>query len=760
MYNKKTSLSILLLLSGIFGTFGNENGYTAEPDTVLQIREISVTAIKQGDNLKRDALSSTVIGRSEAEKLNIESVKGVGMLTPNFHMPDYGSRMTSSIYVRGIGARMDQPVVGLNVDNVPFMNKDNFDFNILDIARIEMLRGPQSTLYGRNTMGGLINIYTLSPMNFQGTRAVAEYSSGNSWKIGASHYRKINDRFGFSVSGSYYSTDGFYTNEYNGKKCDWENSGNARVKVVWNPGDVNIQNTLSLSAGKQGGYPYEYVTTGKIAYNDTCFYKRFSISDGLTVKWERGGIKYSSITSYQYLDDNMTLDQDFRPVSYFTLTQKRKEHAVTEDFITKGNYKDYSWLGGLFAFYKGYDMDAPVTFLEDGISNLIEKHRNEINPYYPIRFRERTFPLYSNFQNNTFGIAAYHQSSLKLGNWELTAGLRLDFEHAALSYSSHCSSVYDVLDYYDHAPEEMIVKQTRYLDIKETGDLSQNFLELLPRISAVYNIPTAHTLNVYGSISRGYKAGGYNTQMFSDVLQQKVMEDMGLASRYSVDEIVSYKPESSWNFEIGSHFESADRKLSAEATLFYILVKDQQLTVFPDGLTTGRIMTNAGRSRSFGCELSASYSPVKQLTLKAAYGYTNAKFVKFNNGKRDFSDNYVPYAPQNTIFAGATYGIDINRSWLSRILIDANVRCTGKIYWNEANSIENIATGEEMPFYQPLYALAGCSVSFAGKHYNLKLWGDNITNTKYDTFYFMSIGNSFVQKGRKAVFGATLRINI
>ena len=85
--------------------------------------------------------------------------------------------MTSTIYVRGMGARIDQPVVGFNVDNVPFLNKDGYDFDIEDIDRIEVLRGPQSTLYGRNTMGGLVNVYTLSPMKYQGLRSMLEYGT-------------------------------------------------------------------------------------------------------------------------------------------------------------------------------------------------------------------------------------------------------------------------------------------------------------------------------------------------------------------------------------------------------------------------------------------------------------------------------------------------------------------------------------------------------------------------------------------------------
>ena len=760
MYINKRLFAVALPLLVFASINGNESNDNLASDTTLLINEISITAIKQGDDLKREAVTSTALQLPEIEKLNIESLKGISTLTPNFHMPDYGSRITSSIYVRGIGARMDQPVVGLNIDNVPYMNKDNFDFNISDIAKIEILRGPQSTLYGRNTIGGIINIYTLSPLNYQGIRINAEYSSGNTWKVGASYYTKIKDDLGVSVGGAYNATDGFFTNEYNGKKCDWEKSGNTKAKVVWNPENLYLENTFVLTAGKQGGYPYKLIDTGKIAYNDTCFYKRFSVSDGLTLKWESNDISYSSITSYQYLDDNMTLDQDFRPVSYFTLTQAKREHAVTEDFITKGKYKNYSWLGGLFAFYKGYSMDAPVSFLDDGISNLIEKHRNEINPDYPIRFRDRNFLLNSEFNCRTVGVATYHNSKITLSNWELNAGLRLDFEHARLDYHSYCSTTYDIFDHYNHKPEEMKIYSTRALNIDETGGLSQNFLQLLPKISAIYSIPSFKTFNIYATAAKGYKAGGYNTQMFSDVLQQKVMQDMGLAAKYSVNEIVSYKPEISWNFELGSHFQTDDNKLSAEATLFYIYVKDQQLTVFPDGLTTGRIMTNAGKSRSFGSEVAVSYNPLKSLSLNASYGYTNAKFIKFNNGKEDFSDNYVPYAPQNTIFAGATYSIDLKCSWLNAIILDANVRATGKIYWNEANSIYNVETGKEEAFYQPLYALMGCSVSFKGKNYNLKLWGENITDTEYNTFYFMSVGNSFVQRGKKATFGVTLRINI
>lgn len=724
------------------------NQYT-RTDTVLSLNEISVTAIKQGVNLQNEAVASTVIGQRTIERQNIVTVKNISDIVPNFYIPDYGSRMTSSIYVRGIGARIDQPVIGLNVDNVPLLNKDNYDFDLLDIERIEMLRGPQSTLFGRNTMGGLINIYTLSPINYQGVRILGEYSNGNSYRTGLSYYGKLRHDLGIAVIGSYFSTDGFYKNLYTGKNCDWEQNGSARLKLQWHPGkNLKIENVFSFTLSRQGGYPYSYVETGDINYNDTCFYKRTGISDGLTVNFKINGITLSSITSFQYINDNMTLDQDFLPVSYFTLTQARKESAVTQDFILRSNEKKkYKWLAGLFAFYKHTDMDAPVTFKDDGIKNLIESKRNEANPDYPIEWDSREFLLNSSFDNPNFGIAAYHQSSLYLGKWTLTAGIRFDFEQSCLNYHSMCNGGYttyyfpekDIREVYNHQP----------VDINEKGNLTKSFSEILPKFSVLYRLPLENPSNIYASIAKGYKAGGFNTQMFSDVLQQKLMKIMGIGAQYDIDDVVGYKPEKSWTYEVGAHIECYDRNIQTDISVFYISCTDQQLTVFPDGTTTGRIMTNAGKTRSAGAEVSIKVRPLKRLQFSMSYGHTNAKFVKFNNGKTDHSGKYIPYAPQNTMFIGANYFLPINHSWLNYITFNVNLKGIGKIYWNEANNE-----------IQPFYTLIGGSILLEHQNYSLDLWVQNITDKKFNTFYFVSMGNAFVQRGKPIRFGATLRINI
>lgn len=720
---------------------------TTTADT-LSLQEVTVTAIKQGTDIRSLAISASQIGRKAVERNGIAGTKSAADMVPNIYIPDYGSRMTSTIYVRGLGTRIDQPALGLNIDNVPVMCKENYDFDMMDISKVEMLRGPQSTIFGRNTMAGVMNIYTLSPLSYAGTRALLEYGSHNSYKLGASHYAKLASGFGISLNILHGSTDGEFRNHYNGKNTDWEKQTSARLKTEWMPAsDLFISNILSFSTSRQGGYAYEQQGTGHIAYNDTCFYRRTAILDGLTIKRNFEHFSLSGITSYQYLNDNMTLDQDFTTDPYFTLTQARKEHAVTEDIVARSTSTGvYSWLVGAFGFYRHYNMESPVTFKNVGISELIEKNRNMALSSYPITWDARTFVLGSDFKNDTYGLALYHQSSYKLGNVTFTAGARLDYEHAELKYHSETHTGYTINSL---ATGEKYAHEN--IDINDRGSLSKHFLELLPKFSVTYHIGGDNANSIYLSVAKGSKAGGFNTQMFSDVLQQKLMGIMGLGANYDIDEVVSYKPETAWNYELGGHFEWWNRRISADISAFYLDCRDRQLTVFPDGTTTGRVMANAGKTRSLGAEIAIAITPGQGSTFNLSYGYTNAKFVDYNDGKADYKDKYVPYSPSHTLFAEALHEFSLHShsQWFTSLTVGANVRGTGEIYWNEANDVR-----------QPFYCLLGASATLAGKHYSLELWGRNLTDTKYNTFYFVSIGHTFLQRGHGTSVGATLRINI
>ena len=722
-------------------------------DTVVTVEEIRVTAVKQGLALAERPVAATVFGRDESERRHIAALKNLAQSVPNLHLPDYGSRMTSSIYVRGLGARIDQPVMGLNVDNVPMMNKDAYDFELADIERIEVLRGPQSTLYGRNTMGGVINVYTLSPLSWQGVRLGTEYSSGNSYKFRASLYNAPSERFGFSAAGYYASTDGFFTNLSTGGRCDWEHSAGGRVKLQWRPSQqLGIDNTAAVSVVRQGGYPYAYVgddivengetiiSSGEIRYNDPCSYRRTSVTDGLTIRWAGEGFTIASITSYQYLDDRMDMDNDYLPLSYFTLMQQRREHAVTEDFVIRSHDGGgrYKWLAGAFGFYRHTRMAAPVEFREDGIQRLIVDNvvgNTGITPQFP-----DSFPLESDFTLPTGGAAIYHESEFTAGRWQFRAGLRVDYEHAALRYRSNTT-------------ETCSIGTTVIKPFAISDRLSQSFVEVLPEFSVMLH---AGRCRLWASVAKGYKAGGFNTQMFSEVLQTALMERMHVypSEAYTVDDIVAYKPERSWNYELGAHVESAavdGRFASADISLFYIDCTDQQLTVFPRGAVTGRMMTNAGRTRSYGAEFSGR-AILGRFTATAAYGFADARFVEYlydESKNIDFAGNCIPYAPRHTLSASLVYSVPVGAKWLDAVALRVGTDGAGTIYWNEENTL-----------HQPFYALLDASVRLEHRRWSLELWGRNLTDKRYGVFYFKSVGNEFMQFARPRTFGITFNINI
>ena len=743
-------LFALLTLAG-----GGSGDLAPEPvDTLQNIERVTVVApaAKQNFSLRRQPIASTVLGPAAIERERVLSVKDLTAVVPNFYQPDYGSRMTSSIYVRGFGARIDQPVVGVNVDEIPYLNKNNYDFDLFDIARIEVLRGPQGTLYGRNTIGGQINVYTLSPMGYRGVRASAEYGTGNTVRAKASYYGRPTERFGISVGGYYTRTDGFFDNEYDGSDCDWGHSAGGRVRTVWEPaGGWSVDNVATVASSLEGGYAYclydeAGATVSPVNYNDPNSYERLSVTDGLVIKHEGENVLFSAATGYQYLYDRMRIDNDFTPRSLFTLVQQQREHALTEDIVLRSNddSRRWQWITGAYGFYKRLRMEAPVTFLEDGIGDLILGAANagiqSVMPWAELMIEESAFDIASNFKIPTYGLALYHESSLRAGRWRFTAGLRLDYEASRMDYDNYTSIHYRL---------SPMMPQFKELSMPFAGRERMDFLELLPKFAVNFSTGAGE---LYVAASRGYKAGGFNTQIFSDILQNRLMaammEDMGMPAQpspYNEASATTYKPEYSWNYEAGGHLAFAEGRVRTDFSLFWIECRDQQLTVFPEGTTTGRMMSNAGRSRSRGVEVSLSWNPTTRLGVWGSYGFTDARFVKFDDGEADYAGNVLPYAPRNTVSLGATYRLHVGARMLDDVVVNCSWQGAGKIYWNESNTLS-----------QNFYSQLGASVDLHKGDFTLSLWGRNLTGTDFYTFYFKSVGNSFFSHGKPRQLGLTL----
>ena len=764
------------------GALGLQNVYAEnikanENDTIktYNMGEVIVTSsTKETNNLRTLPGSVSILSPQMISGRQIDALKDISSFVPNLYMPDYGAKLTSAIYIRGIGARSSGQSVGLYVDNVPYLDKSTFDFELTDIQRIEVLRGPQGTLYGRNAMGGIVNIYTISPFDYQGKKLSLSAGSYGQYKVKASHYAKLSETIGFTAAAYYDHSDGFYTNAYDGKKIDKEDNVGGRFKLEgrFNP-NFRASYSLSVDYTDQGAFPYGmFIGTGNtdhkyvnpININDPSSYKRTVIANNLSLEYRNEHVILSSITGHQYFKDDMKMDQDFSPLSIFTLNQKQKQNAFSEELAIKSNTRNnYQWSFGLYGFYDDLHTDGPVDFKEDGIKTVLQPVFDQLKKDHPkmpyLKILDDHLYIPGSFDTPSYGLALYHQSTynnLFTEGLSITAGIRLDYEKQKMDYNSEAKMRMG-FGFVENGPvidiEKLFPIPTTVMD----ASVSQDFWQVLPKISLKYECsPNTFT---YVSVAKGYKTGGYNVQMSADVMQSQMQYDMMSAFKdmmpievkepTPIEEVAAYKPEKSWNYEVGAHLSTPSHKVQADLALFYIDCRDQQLTVFPEGQVTGRLMTNAGRTRSFGGEASLLATLWRNLDLQVAYGYTRATFVKFDTGKADYAGNFIPYAPQHTLYAGASYTLRTGWNWLEYVIFRVAANGAGRIYWNEANT-----------FSQPFYALLEASIRFEHRHWAVDVWGRNLTDTRYDTFYFMSIGNSFLQRGRPRTFGVSLSITL
>ena len=750
-------LSLTLMLSAFAGNA--DTGPDMEMRDTLS-ESIAVSSVKQLLPLEKLASPVTTVYLTEMEYKGLNNPNDLSVFVPNLFMPDYGSSMTSSIYMRGFGSRIDNPVVGFYIDDVPVMNKNSYDLDMMDIRRADFFRGPQGTLYGRNSMCGVLSLNTLSPASFQGYRAELSYGAANEVKARFSAYYRPSETFGFSVLAGYRHSDGLYENAYDGSKCDPSNSLTFRFRLDKTLSDkVYIENSVYSSGIIQGGWPYN---DGRIiSYNDTCSYRRMNFTEAFKLKYSDERFVLNSITSWQFLADEMKLDQDFTPASMFTLKQSQIENAITQEFVLrpaepwKNEWLD--WQGGFFGFFKYNSMSAPVNFKKDGIRELI---LDNINGNIPddigeLHFMEDNFTIGSDFGIATLGTAVYGESYFTWKRWLLTAGVRFDFEWTGMDYAS------DGTVHYMFVPTMSGYRENTTV---YAGSTANSYFEILPKLSLMYDlIPDKNPrtgIKAYGTISKGYKSGGFNTQIFSDILQNKMMvslmNDLGVYLDGGTDfmsaEHTTYKPENSWNFELGMsfHHKSSDGShiLDSDLSVFRINCVNQQVTLFPPGKSTGRMMANVGKSRSCGIEMETSYR-WKHLKTGLSFGYADAVFLDYDDGNNDYSGNRIPYSPEYTAMADLSYEIPVPDCFLRDIVLNMNYRLCGRIWWDDANTLS-----------QPAYGILSANVVFDVNPVKIIFRGENLTGTRYDLFWFRSVGNDFYQSGRPFTWSVGLSFEI
>ena len=763
-----------------------EGSIPADSIQLTELEEVVVGSdLKHFSGIEAQPVSAQKLLMASARKTGRETLKALSQLVPNLYYPEYGSRLTPAIYIRGIGSRSNTPVVGLYVDDVALMEKSSFDFSLTDAERVEVLRGPQSTLYGRNAMGGIIRVFTPSPLQ-EGTQTTIRVGgSTGDWMRNAyaRHSHILTEGLGLSVSAFYRGDAGYNRNDYLDTRSNGSEAGGGKVRLTYTRSPrflLDFQTSAEYS--DEHAYDYENTTNGRIESGMLGRYKRGLLNSSLKLETQQKHFTLSSVTAFQYLKDRMDMDQDYSPADIFLLQQRQRSSALSEELVIKGNsLKWLDWTAGAYVAHQWLKTSAPVTFGSDGIHQLIQAGvdkgfeaanqamaRTGMSLAMTVNDTEMVIP--GEFNTPVTNAAAYGQARFKnlfTRGLDITAGVRLDYEHRAMDYDCRATSNFTFQMLRRGVPRPMIDKTFSTTSAYE-GSMSDDQLRVLPKLAISYRFDDSDDANmVYISAASGLRSGGYNFQMFSDLLQNSLRNDMmrtlaedpQLApsmARMTIDEnpaaedYTRYDPETSWNFEVGTHLTFLEQHLNVQAAVFYNLVYDQQVTRFAAGSGLGRQVLNVGQSASCGGELSISgWFPVagNPLRLSGNYGYTHATFTNYDAGEVngeavDYTGNYVPFAPQHTMSFTADYFFPIGAVTMN---VGVGTTGMGRIYWTEDNSAS-----------QGYYQLLNAHVGMEYKKLTVNIWGNNLTNQNYTPFYFVSRGTGFAQRCRPLQVGLTV----
>lgn len=700
----------VLLYSGLSAQQMSVLSTDSTYNIVRELQEVVVTAEKRELNPGDIPTALTVITPRSIPGENNPDLRNISGIVPNFYMQEGGLKLSTPLYIRGIGTVSGTPPVGLYVDGVPVFDKNAFVFDLYDIRQIEVLRGPQTTLYGRNSINGLININTNPPSDVFAAQV----------KIGYSSYRSQNynlvlnlpwKRLYNKLSFSYNKSEGYFKNHYEqDRKSNPSDSYNIRYQGnVFTKNNWKIGFGINFNHSFDGGYAYAAIDSLKVHrytvnYNIPSSYKRDLLSSYLNLKkkWQR--LAFNTVTSYSRTQDRQMLDADFTYLDVFDNGKKSRQNLLTQEFNIQSNENRHvDWTAGAFGFYKDLTNRYLATFGKDKTYLLPMALDN------------------AKYHNNTvtWGIAGYGQVTLKeiWPGMSLTAGLRYDYEKSELNYRD--SLLFSGQQQY-----------TSYHDSKE----DKGFKTWLPKFSLLQR--WNDNLSLYLSVSKGYKAGGYNI----------IVNEM---SSQVVD--LRYDEEKLWNYEIGMKYFSSDYKFNLNAALFYIDWKDQQIFVM--GMM-GPGIKNAGDAHSLGGEMDLRWEFLPNLTYILSAGYSHAEY--YHNLDKSHEGNRIVMAPEFTGNTGFIYQKAVKTSCFRSFAASTTVTGFGTQYFDEANLLK-----------QKPYFLWNLDLSISGKYADFRIWGKNILDKAFFTYMLnnpvgqkLPIYNDMGQSGAPARFGASVTFKI
>jgi iron complex outermembrane recepter protein len=721
---KKSILYILTIALSLNAMSQDKNNGTLDTVRLNKLEDVIVTANKREESIIKVNTSITSISSKKIEDTRTWGLSGLSALVPNYNYQELGVSFQQIQAIRGIQVFSENPAVSTYIDDVNNIDILANGFAFTDIERIEVLRGPQGTLYGRNAMGGVVNIITKKPTNK--TSAFGELSFGN---LGLQRYSTgyktpiIKDKLFFGMNGLYQTQEGFLKNDIsgtsatdtklNGKTVGGEQNLYGNVYLKWLPNsrfnltlNVKGQKDKSDNSGfmvSQSSDTYAFENPDKINLARIAKHERAILNSSLVAKYIASNYTLTSISALQTIAFGFQ-DLDFPGIYHSYYNGKIGEllppqKVWSEEFrINSNSEAKLQYTAGVYWFsQKGYE---PTT------NTAYELSEMEATMF---GLSNGAFLINRNRSNNT-GIAGFGELSYMLTpKLKATFGLRYDHEIREAIFNGF---------------GDAILLNGVVTDIKPNIAANGTYSALSPKLSLSYAVTDLS--NIYASFTRGFRAGGINASSLPAGVRQ------------------TFDPEFSNNYELGYKAVLLDKKLSVGASAFLIQWKDLQFYNLVAPFTYAR--ENVGDAQSAGFELEITAIPAKGLQLDGSFGYNPTEYKGFNLKRVNYGTgvetttaiggNQLSNAPNHTLFLGAQYEYPVSNTL--KLVVRGELRNLGAQYTDIQNKIE-----------QPSYTLLNSRIGLTNGNYSLFIWGQNLNNERY-----LAYGNPDSSFGRQARIGS------
>lgn len=639
-------------------------------------------ARRRAESIQRIPESVASLTGEQIQTSGVSNVQSFATLVPNMSFQQAQTPGVNFINVRGIAQiRNGESPVAFVIDGITIPDPNLVNQELFDLAMIEVVKGPQGTLYGKNAIGGAINILTNQPTNYSKNRLSLGYGNGNSLKAQLSSSGALSpDKVYYRISGSYKNSDGIIDNVTLGEPVDFHKDLSLRGQLKFDLSPSFSATVLGQYSDTEGGATY-YAHSPTGVQLDANDFDNIIDADqrgigtlknsffALKLESNFGNTVFRSVTSYNQADRDYAGDLDFTPADILRQTQQSNSKSFNQEFRLSSAASDSKVSWDLGAFYQSSDRFlATVATADLGFFAA---------PFMATG-QQSLFANLTDFNNVFKTIALFGFLDYQV-NDKFTASFGVRFDN------------------------DKIDQDNRLLSI--TPSKSQS--EIQPKLSLAYQ--ASDQVLVYGNYGRGYRSGGFNSDA-TDLFDSE------------------YDGETSNNFELGIKTSTKDQRLIFNAAAFFVDFKNQQqyaVAFGAAGLVLGNY--NLPETTVSGFEADFKYRTSKYLDIMAGFGFNQSEIKEpgtaGNIDRSSFVGNTTPFVPRTTfnIALQPTLPLSADMDLIGFV----NLSNKGRLFWHEDNIDQSDA-----------YSLLDAKFTLSMKKFDISLWGNNLLNADYYQEYF------------------------